>query len=122
MTYHVQCPDCGGPMTLRPSQFRGGQYYACNRWPSCRGAHGAHHDGSPKGFPGNAKTRAARIRAHDAFDRLWKTGGMSRHEAYAWMRQVMGMTRKQAHIAKMTADQCEALITLLAARESGAGR
>lgn len=105
---YMRCPECQGPMKLRPGKF--GQFYACLRYPDCKGAHGAHPNGEPKGFPGNAATRAARILAHAAFDRLWQGGGMSRDAAYRWMQVALGMTKKQAHIGKFSEAECGALI------------
>lgn len=99
-------------MRLRPGRF--GQFYACINYPDCSGAHGAHPDGSPKGFPGNAATRKARVDAHVAFDRLWNRGAMSRRDAYRWMRTVMSMTKREAHIAKFTEADCRRLIDRVA--------
>lgn len=101
-------------MKLRPGRY--GHYYACERWPECKGCHGAHPNGEPKGFPGNAATRAARIEAHAAFDELWKHGEMTRREAYLWMRAALGMTKRQAHIGKMTEDQCRQLVACVRER------
>jgi hypothetical protein len=67
------CPECGERMVLRASRY--GLFYGCERFPLCNAAHGAHRDtGKPLGVPADAETKRARIRAHDAFDTLWKTG------------------------------------------------
>ena len=52
-------------------------------------------------------------RAHEAFDRLWLDGGMTRPEAYAWMAQVMNLPRHRAHIGLFKVRQCRRLIKLL---------
>src|SRR5262249_14424103 len=32
------CPECGGPMVLRPSRFAGAKYYlSCAKYPKCKG-------------------------------------------------------------------------------------
>lgn len=114
---NIKCPDCQSPMLLRPKGIGGKPWYACSKrdLTGCKGAHGAHPDGRPKGFPGNAATRQARVDAHAAFDRLWKSGQMTRHEAYRHLQTVMGMTKKQAHIGKFTEGECRTLIARLEA-------
>jgi hypothetical protein len=49
------------------------------------------------------ETHEARKAAHDAFDPLWKTGTMTRAEAYAALRRVTGLSEKNCHMAKMSA-------------------
>lgn len=110
------CPLCNSEMELKSSDFRyadGSQrkFYGCSRWPKCRATHGAHSDGRPLGFPANKETKLWRMRAHIEFDRLWKSGEMSRNKAYCVMRELMGMTEDEAHIAKFNSEQCRKLVT-----------
>jgi hypothetical protein len=105
------CPECGSAMLLRQSKF--GLFYGCIEYPKCKAAHGAHADGKPLGTPANPETKKARIRAHDAFDELWKGRHMSRSEAYTWMQRTMGLPEDEAHIGKFTIDQCEELEVLV---------
>jgi hypothetical protein len=84
-------------------------FYGCSTWPTCTATHGAHADGTPLGIPADKVTKAARIKAHDAFDKLWQGGQMRRVEAYTWMQRVMGMTKEQAHIGRFTKAECEKL-------------
>ncbi len=102
------CGDCSAPMELRNSRY--GKFYGCSRYPACDGTHGAHSDGRPLGVPADAATRQARVRAHAAFDTLWKGGAMSRTEAYEWLRGAMGLSRAEAHIGSFTKEQCDALM------------
>jgi len=83
------CPECSAPMVLVHNRgFRtrahpnGKPFYGCTRYPSCRGAHGAHADGRPLGRPGTPEERAARVAAHGWFDKLWQGRVRSRDEAY----------------------------------------
>lgn len=108
----VVCGDCGAPMVLRESRFR--PFYGCTRYPDCKGSHGAHPDGRPLGTPANAATRAARIRAHNAFDPLWKTGGMSRSAAYRWLAAALG--QPEVHMSELTIEECDRVIALVQAR------
>lgn len=54
----------------------------------------------------------ARKRAHECLDQLWKgpKAPFTRQEAYEIMRDVMGLTSKEAHISSFTWQQCEAMI------------
>lgn len=110
MTEDLACPDCGAPMLLRNSRY--GKFYGCSRFPACKAAHGAHPDGRPLGIPANAETKAWRMRAHDAFDQLWKSGRMSRREAYAWLRTTMGLGKADCHIGRFDIDQCQQVIAV----------
>ena len=97
-------------MCLRPSRFGHDKvYYACTV-EGCRGAHGAHPDGTPLGKPADQATKRMRMAAHAEFDKLWKGGGMSRSEAYAWMQKTLGMTSDEAHIANFGIPTCKRLI------------
>ena len=90
-------------------------YYRCTNFPNCRGAHGAHPDGTPLGVPANKRTKDARIQAHNAFDKLWKGPGasMSRTAAYMEMQDLMGMTPQEAHIGRFSFEECWKLMDLL---------
>lgn len=105
------CPDCGGNMVLRYSKRFDRLFYGCGRWPECNATHGAHPDGEPLGIPANQETKNARIRAHAAFDGLWKgTRLMRRAQAYSWMQEAMEMTPDEAHIGRFTKEECERLV------------
>ena len=109
----LDCPDCGAPMRLKTSHY--GLFYGCSEWSvtGCKGAHGAHADGRPKGIPADARTRKMRMAAHNAFDPLWNGPDPkfpSRGAAYVWMRHALGLTNDEAHIAMFDIPKCQALI------------
>jgi ssDNA-binding Zn-finger/Zn-ribbon topoisomerase 1 len=107
----LPCPDCGAPLVLKVTKY--GKFYGCSnfRVTGCRGSHSAHQEtGEPMGTPARAEVRAARMRAHRAFDELWTHGHMTRSRAYKWMQKVMVMTKRDAHIAKFDLEQCERLV------------
>lgn len=111
----LKCGECGAPMDLRESKkYQKAPFYGCQRFPECRGTHGARPDGSPLGIPANKATKRARMRAHAIFDEVWKKR-LTKHRggAYAWMRQVMNLSAEKAHIAMFNAEQCEELIELV---------
>ena len=111
------CGECGAPMVARTSKY--GPFYGCSAWPRCRGTHGAHPDGSPLGVPADAATKAARIRAHAAFDRLWKGGTMKRAQAYGWLSRTLGIAGADCHIGRFDAATCERVVAAVEARVTG---
>lgn len=108
------CADCGSPMQLRTSQY--GKFWGCARYPDCKGAHGAHPDGRPLGTPANKETKEARIRAHAAFDPLWKGDGalLDRTAAYKWLAKELGIDARECHIGNFDIAQCERVISAMA--------
>lgn len=66
--------------------------------------------GGDTSTPADQETRDARIAAHTAFDSLWKVGPLRRAEAYKWLREVMGLSAKKAHIGMFSKEQCGKLI------------
>jgi ssDNA-binding Zn-finger/Zn-ribbon topoisomerase 1 len=122
----VICGECGAIMKLRRSRAYG-RFYGCSRFPECTATHGAHQaTGQPLGTPADKPTREARQRAHAAFDHLWQSGVMRRKDAYRWMQDALGLTKKKAHISMMDIATCERLLAAVAAfnaalrREGGA--
>lgn len=113
----IFCPECGAKMTLRKTtkfSYKNKAprlFYGCSRWPDCSGIHGAHPDGRPLGFPADKPTKEARIRAHEAFDVLWKTGKYKRGEAYKMLAKLM--EREVVHFGEFDLNECEMAIRLL---------
>lgn len=58
----------------------------------------------------------ARIEAHRVFDAIWKSGQMKRKEAYRWMHDAMGLPWERTHIASLSAEECQRLVSLVKAR------
>lgn len=52
----------------------------------------------------------AKVCAHEVFDRIWKSRRMTRRQAYAWMRDLLGLRPEAAHIAYLNLYQCLELI------------
>lgn len=86
------CPTCGHSAKMSEGRF-GMKAECCGLW----------------SWGGKAlvsrETHAARIQAHEAFDALWKSGQISRTEAYGKLAELMGMTRDECHMSLMTAEQ-----------------
>ena len=126
----LACPElgCDGLLRLQRSLLYG-LFYGCEV-PTCTGRHSAHQaTGEPMGTPAAKEVRAARIRAHEAFDTLWKKRSpwqtnappMNRTAAYAWMQRALNLSKDAAHIGLFTVDQCEALIVAVKAATQKAG-
>lgn len=127
-SHDVKCPECGSKMILRETtkfKWDNGEnrlFYGCVRWPACRGTHGAHPNGAPLGTPADSETKQARIRAHAAFDQLWKPARarMTQDEAYLWMQSKMGLKSSEAHIGKFNIEQCDTLVRHVEAHSKAA--
>lgn len=111
-----KCAECGSPMELRNSRF--GKFWGCTKFPMCKGAHGAHEDGRPLGIPADRATKQLRIKAHEAFDRLWKGRQMTRSKAYRWLQEQLGLSSAACHIGQFDADKCKQVIKVCQADNS----
>lgn len=73
------------------------------------GAYVGRHQNSGQAFGRLAKAdlRAAKVRAHAAFDPLWKFKFYeSRKAAYAWLSEKMGIPKSECHIGMFDLDLC----------------
>lgn len=128
-TEEVLCGECGSPMVIRYTRKYPNPdgspraFYGCKRYPDCDGIHGAHQkDLRPLGIPANKETKKARMRAHEAFDRIWKTKVLGRKDAYAWMCKTMGLSKEEAHIGRFDTEKCDRLVSLVNEFLAQAGR
>lgn len=108
------CPDCGALMEYRfprdGVRWKNPRY-VCTAEPERHGTHGAHPDGRPMGVPADRATRRARMRAHAAFDTLWKPGPAKKQRerrglAYEALRGHLNMTADECHIGRFTLEDC----------------
>ncbi len=73
------------------------------------GAYVGCHENTRKAFGrlANAELRAWKMRAHAAFDPLWKSGRFpSRTKAYKWLSSEMGILKSDCHIGLFDLAQC----------------
>jgi hypothetical protein len=123
MRTNPKCLECGKRAKLvrgaaiyphRPDLFDG-FYYLCE----C-GAYSGCHKGTQnaKGAPCGPRTRAARKRAHEAFDPLWEYGAMPRAEAYQWLAEALGMHKAECHIGFMGWQDAERVVAAVRARSA----
>lgn len=114
------CPYCGQPGKCVDSKVIYGRSYGpawvCANYPTCDSYVGCHPGSKrPLGRMANAELRAAKKRAHAAFDPLWRSKTMSRSDAYYWLAKAIGIHVTEAHIGMFGVAQCEA--TVKACRE-----
>lgn len=86
------------------------------------GAYTGCHEGTerPKGRPAAKATRAARMDAHAAFDRLWQAKqrreGISKTKArgagYKWLGEQLGLDPKDCHVGEMDAATARRVVEL----------
>lgn len=82
------------------------------RCPPCNAYVGCHPGTTkPLGRLANAALREAKIQAHAAFDPLWRTGWMGRHQAYGWLAMQLGLARDDCHIGLFDLDGCQRVVT-----------
>lgn len=111
------CPYCGSRSILRDSsyvyreQLSERQLYVCARYPKCNSYVGVHaHSLRPKGTLANSELRNKRIVAHRIFDEIWKSGIMTRHQAYVWLQGITGLPESKAHIGMFSDYYCDEII------------
>ena len=83
------------------------QFFQCE---PCNAYVGCHDNGHPFGTLANSELRLLRIKAHQAFDPVWKTGRLTRKRAYKWLAKKLGVD--SIHIGQMNSDQCKRTIEL----------
>lgn len=109
----VTCPYCNGSAEyVSSSEVYGGRDYGkiylcrpCQAWVGV-------HKGTkkPLGRLADAKLRQWKIKAHQAFDPIWKEGHMNRYQAYKWLSIVLGIPRKKCHIGMFDIKTCQKVI------------
>ena len=123
---HINCDYCHRPAELvtgkvvyphRPDLLalkfwhcsNCGAYVGCHKAGAVTqiGARRVRSDGTlPLGRLADAKLRAAKQRAHDAFDPLWRSGYMGRRQAYAWLAEQLGISVDNCHIGMFDLPTC----------------
>ncbi len=112
----MKCPNCNARMIPRVRRVDSAPFWGCEKWPTCKATHGAHPGGRPLGIPGTPEVKAARRRAHAAFDPIWEQGFMHRNAAYDWLAKALGLRRADVHIGAFSREQCENVVILSTAK------
>jgi hypothetical protein len=115
------CPYCGNEAKLVDGEAIYGAsawHWMKNKFWDCRpcDAYVGTHKNSKKFVPlgrlANKELRRWKQNAHFVFDPLWKTGNMTRLEAYAQLAVMMEISVEEAHIGKFDVEQCKRLVAL----------
>ena len=113
----VICPYCQADAKLTDSQcvYRRsyGLIWICFPCMAWVGVHKNSPANVPLGRLANAELRQWKQRAHAAFDPLWREGDMRRKQAYAWLAERMGMSRKQCHIGMFDVAECKRVVEIM---------
>jgi hypothetical protein len=112
------CPYCGAASEL----VKGNVIYPYDkRWDTaffwhcspCGAYVGCHHrTKKPLGRLADLELRRAKMRAHEAFDPLWRSGRMSRNEAYGWLARKLGIPTSECHIGMFDTVACNTVVRL----------
>ena len=116
----MKCPYCGNdaelttgykvyPHRLDLADLKVWACFPCDAWV---GTHKNSPTHAPLGRLANAELRKAKMAAHAAFDPWWKSGRMTRREAYKKLADLMGMDPKDAHIGMFDVEQCKTVVML----------
>lgn len=115
----VICPYCEGRAVLVDSaevySRSYGMIWLCRPCGAYVGVHKGSPSAEPKGTLAKPELRLLRKQAHEAFDPLWISGGMSRVEAYRHLQEIMDLSPDEAHIGRFNVEQCRTLIDRLKA-------
>jgi hypothetical protein len=122
----VTCPYCSfdAELVLGGAVYPGRRDLADKHFWLCRpcGAYVGCHPKTttPLGCLADAELRAAKIRAHAAFDETWRRKfyaegrgrGKSRGDGYRWLAWRLGMHPRDCHIGMFDVATCEKVVTV----------
>jgi hypothetical protein len=120
----VICDYCGEPAKLvtgrsiyphRPDLYKK-KMWLCE---PCDAYVGCHRDGKPLGRLANAELRQIRMKTHALFDPVWKSGRMTRSEAYARLAKKLNIPKKKCHIGMFDVEDCQRVIDLFRKKRHG---
>ncbi len=113
----MRCPYCGSTVVFRYADTIYEKPYVnallcvCSRYPECD-AYVRCHPGTriPMGELADKNLRALRRQAHASFDRLYKSGLMTREQAYNWLSDRLMLPGGKAHIGELREYYCNEVI------------
>jgi len=113
----MRCPYCGASVVYRSvdgiyrDNSRGTMLYVCSHYPQCD-AYVRVHAGTniPVGTLANHKLRTLRRTAHHYFDQLYRSGMMSKQDAYQWLADLICAPLSEAHIGYLGEYYCKQVI------------
>lgn len=116
-TNRMRCPYCGAPVTLRSADgiYKNNSHdmklYVCINYPKCDSYVRVHAGTNiPVGTMANHELRSLRRTAHHYFDKLYKSGIMSKQGAYLWLSDLLQSPLSEAHIGYLGEYYCKQVI------------
>jgi hypothetical protein len=122
----VNCDYCGQPaervtgavMYPHRPDLASRVFFRCTPCDAYVGTHEGTDPPQPLGRLANAELRGAKIRAHAAFDPLWRqaiaqTGlarAVVRREAYKWLAARLGLPARETHIGMLDVPACHRVV------------
>jgi hypothetical protein len=121
---HVVCPYCRGEAVLvkgkdvypQIPRLHNSFYWLCKPCDAYVGTHANSVTHTPLGVLANKPLRAARMKAHAAFDPLWKAHGMTRTRAYMWLADMLAIGNNECHISHFDLDTCDRTVEVCNAK------
>ncbi len=112
-----KCPYCGSTITYRSADgiykdnSKRTMLYVCTNYPVCD-AYVRVKPGTrePVGTLADGKLRSLRHSAHHYFDKIHKSGLMTKEEAYRWLAYIIAAPMSEAHIGKLGEYYCNLVI------------
>lgn len=112
-----KCPYCGSTITYRSADgiykdnSKRTMLYVCTNYPVCD-AYVRVKPGTrePVGTMADGKLRSLRHSAHHYFDKIHKSGLMTKEEAYRWLAYTIAAPMSEAHIGKLGEYYCNLVI------------
>lgn len=116
----MRCPYCGAEVVLREYSYiyhkkknKKGYVWVCSNYPKCNSYVGCHEGTTlPLGRPANARLRTLKKEAHKQFDPIWKSGLMTRKEAYQWLSSMLKIPIEECHMGLFDIKMCQKVIHL----------
>lgn len=110
------CPYCNRPSQLVDSKVIYGTSYGNIYLCAPCNAYVGTHKGDNRtalGRLANSELRELKKQAHAAFDPLWRNRIVgTRHKAYKWLSQQLGIPREYTHIGMFDVAECQRVIDI----------
>lgn len=113
----IRCPYCGSSVEFRSADGiykdnkNNTMLYVCSNYPNCDAYVRTHPNTTiPVGIMANHKLRLMHLEAHKAFDKIHKSGLMTKDESYRWLAYILQKPLQQAHIGYLQEYYCQIVI------------
>lgn len=115
----MNCPYCGQPVkqvtgeVIYPHRkdLYHRLFYACLPCDAYVGSHES--TGLALGRLANRDLRQWKMKAHAAFDPLWKSRKMKRFAAYKWLAGKLGLSINACHIGEFDIEMCRKVVDVM---------